>query len=280
MATVCAVISSTSAIDFGAREITSASDDLSHRTEQQAANLEETAAALDEITTALKTSAEGAKHASEVVASADGDAKKGAVVVKQAVEAMDAISSSSEQIGRIIGVIDEIAFQTNLLALNAGVEAARAGDVGKGFAVVASEVRALATLGRSGQGHQDADLDVDGPGRVRRQTGRRIRQGARAHHQPGLRNQSHGGRDRGERAGASGWPAADQHSDQPDGPFDAAERDKGRGIDGREPLAVAGDDPGRVSSSSFRSAATAKPWPSASRIGMSPTPQPRRRRLR
>jgi methyl-accepting chemotaxis protein len=144
MATVCAVISSTSAIDSGAREITSASDDLSHRTEQQAANLEETAAALDEITTALKTSAEGAKHASEVVASADGDAKKGAVVVKQAVEAMDAISSSSEQIGRIIGVIDEIAFQTNLLALNAGVEAARAGEFGKGFAVVASEVRALA----------------------------------------------------------------------------------------------------------------------------------------
>jgi methyl-accepting chemotaxis protein len=144
MATVRAVVSSTSAIDSGAREITSASDDLSHRTEQQAASLEQTAAALDEITAALKTSAEGAKHASDVVASADDDAKKGAVIVKQAVEAMDAISDSSEQIGRIIGVIDEIAFQTNLLALNAGVEAARAGESGKGFAVVASEVRALA----------------------------------------------------------------------------------------------------------------------------------------
>ncbi len=143
-AALSAVAQSASAIRSSSREIASASDNLSQRTEQQAASLEETAAALEEITTTLKTSAAGAQHAAEVVATADSDAKQGAVVVRQAVEAMDAIAESSKQIGQIIGVIDEIAFQTNLLALNAGVEAARAGDSGKGFAVVASEVRALA----------------------------------------------------------------------------------------------------------------------------------------
>jgi methyl-accepting chemotaxis protein len=138
------VSGSASAIHSGTQEIAAAADDLSQRTEQQAASLEETAAALHEITATVERSAQGATQAREVVAVADDDAKKSAVVVRQAVDAMDAIAKSSHQISQIIGVIDEIAFQTNLLALNAGVEAARAGEAGRGFAVVASEVRALA----------------------------------------------------------------------------------------------------------------------------------------
>jgi methyl-accepting chemotaxis protein len=142
--TILTVVESTGAISTGVREISAASDDLSRRTEQQAASLEETAATITEITEAVKKSADGTSHAREVVTAADADAKQSAVVVKQAVAAMGAIVKSSHQIGQIIGVIDEIAFQTNLLALNAGVEAARAGEAGRGFAVVASEVRALA----------------------------------------------------------------------------------------------------------------------------------------
>ncbi|WP_166143689.1 methyl-accepting chemotaxis protein [Methylosinus sp. RM1] len=132
------------AIESGSSQIAMAADDLARRTEQQAAGLEQTAAALEEITTTVKKSAEGAGHASDIVGATKSEAEKSGAIVRRAVDAMGRIERSSQQIGQIIGVIDEIAFQTNLLALNAGVEAARAGEAGKGFAVVASEVRALA----------------------------------------------------------------------------------------------------------------------------------------
>ena len=119
-------------------------EELSQRTENQAATLEETAAALDEITLNITESSKELKSAESLVLEVDSDAKRGSIVIQNTTSAMGEIEKSSEEIGSIIRVVDDIAFQTNLLALNAGVEAARAGDAGRGFAVVAAEVRQLA----------------------------------------------------------------------------------------------------------------------------------------
>jgi len=142
--TLRAVASTTDSIDTGSREISVGADDLSKRTEQQAASLEETAAALDQITVNVTNSSKRADEARQIAVLANESAAHSGKVVANAVDAMQKIEQSSNEISNIIGVIDEIAFQTNLLALNAGVEAARAGDAGKGFAVVAQEVRELA----------------------------------------------------------------------------------------------------------------------------------------
>jgi methyl-accepting chemotaxis protein len=132
------------AIAAGSNQVRSAADDLSKRTEQQAASVEQTAAALEEITTTVANSSAKAEESGKLVAETRQNAIASGEVVQKTIVAMGEIEKSSTEISSIIGVIDEIAFQTNLLALNAGVEAARAGEAGKGFAVVAQEVRELA----------------------------------------------------------------------------------------------------------------------------------------
>jgi methyl-accepting chemotaxis protein len=138
------VTNATNSINGNSNELRLAADDLSRRTEQQAAALEETSAALDQITAVVKTSTSRAQEAREMVGEAKQSAAQSGIVVRDAIAAMGRIEQASREISQIINVIDEIAFQTNLLALNAGVEAARAGEAGKGFAVVAQEVRELA----------------------------------------------------------------------------------------------------------------------------------------
>ncbi len=128
----------------GSDEITSAAQDLAGRAETQAATLEQSAAALNELSESVRSTAELARDAEKATQENRETAESGSEIVGNAIDAMQRIEQSSEQITRIIGVIDDIAFQTNLLALNAGVEAARAGEAGRGFAVVASEVRGLA----------------------------------------------------------------------------------------------------------------------------------------
>ncbi|HZX78837.1 methyl-accepting chemotaxis protein [Lysobacter sp.] len=134
----------TDAISSAAAEIAAGNNDLSQRTESQAASLEETASSMEELTSTVRQNADNARQANQLAQTAAEVAGNGGAVVSKVVETMSAINESSRRIGDIIGVIDSIAFQTNILALNAAVEAARAGEQGRGFAVVASEVRSLA----------------------------------------------------------------------------------------------------------------------------------------
>ncbi len=133
-----------SQVSTSSSEVAGASEALAQGSTEQASAIEQITASIADIAEKTKQNAGEAKDAAQLVEQAIEDVKLGNQQMQDMMTAMEKINLSSENISRVIKVIDDIAFQTNILALNAAVEAARAGEAGKGFAVVAEEVRALA----------------------------------------------------------------------------------------------------------------------------------------
>ncbi len=148
-----------------AEKMMSAAKVMAANAEVQSSSVEELSSSVEETESQVLSNANAAKEANDLVVGTSAVVQDGKEKINRMVDSMDRIKASSEDIAKIIKVIDEIAFQTNLLALNAAVEAARAGQHGRGFAVVAAEVRNLA--GRSAKAAQEtSELIVGSSKRV------------------------------------------------------------------------------------------------------------------
>jgi methyl-accepting chemotaxis protein len=126
-------------------QLAEASQTMAEGTTEQAASIEELSASIADVSEKTKANAVMARKAANISGGIKDSAQKGSEQMSEMTKAVQDINVASQDISKVIKVIDDIAFQTNILALNAAVEAARAGEAGKGFAVVADEVRNLAS---------------------------------------------------------------------------------------------------------------------------------------
>ena len=143
-------------------QMSRSAQDLASNSQVQSASVDEVSSSAEETDAQVKANAAAAGQANQLVTGAASVAAEGKEKIARMVQAMEGIRASSQDIAKIIKVIDEIAFQTNLLALNAAVEAARAGQHGRGFAVVAQEVRNLA--GRSARAARETSDLIESAG--------------------------------------------------------------------------------------------------------------------
>jgi len=132
------------AVADASHQVAASSQAVAQGAGRQAASVEETSSSTEEITAMTKRHGDQLQAAADLTVQTRGAVDQANCALGEMQTSMQEINASCEKVGKIIRVIDEIAFQTNILALNAAVEAARAGEAGLGFAVVADEVRSLA----------------------------------------------------------------------------------------------------------------------------------------